>query len=400
MAIFRAKEKKGERGFMAVPYGYVVDPDCNYHLLVNPEVADYVRLIFTMKAEGIGLVAIADRLNEIGAPTPRGYKKSQGKYKNLESNNKWNYLNVRFLLKNRTYTGATVYNTFGKGEYKVIPNTHEALVDEATFEAISLDVEERGERKKKKTSSSNVLQGVFYCGDCGRAMFYDKVRCGTVIRNYRYHCGGYSLYRKGDEGAPPCGVTRKSISDHTVYKFVLDQIRTQLRAGLELEKLKQLMREDSKEKKKQTATITKREAEIKQKLRKLYEDYADKIITEDEYIEIRETYSEQLKAVQEELNSDKNLDSGTDSWAELKKKLFTDDFGGESVGTIQLSEHSSVEIIADDEADVVERLLCRGLTRELVETMVERLEYSVDGSFSIKFKCEDYVEKLLTMKGA
>ena len=400
MAIFRAKEKKGERGFMAVPYGYVVDPDCNYHLLVNPEVADYVRLIFTMKAEGIGLVAIADRLNEIGAPTPRGYKKSQGKYKNLESNNKWNYLNVRFLLKNRTYTGATVYNTFGKGEYKVIPNTHEALVDEETFEAISLDMEERGERKKKKTSSSNVLQGVFYCGDCGRAMFYDKVRCGTVIRNYRYRCGGYSLYRKGDEGAPPCGVTRKSISDHVIYKFVLDQIRAQLRAGLELEKLKQLMREDSKEKKKQTATIAKREAEIKQKLRRLYEDYVDKIITEDEYIEIRETYSEQLKAVQEELNSDKNVDSGTDSWAELKKKLFTDDLGGKSVGTIQLTETSSVEIIEDDEPDIVERLLRKGLTRELVEVFVERLEYSVDGSFKITFKCEDYVEKLLTMKGA
>ncbi|MCC8131044.1 MAG: hypothetical protein LIO72_04765 [Ruminococcus sp.] len=84
---------------------------------------------------------------------------------------------------------------------------------------------------------------------------------------------------------------------------------------------------------------------------------------------------------------------------ELKKKLFGNEPESEKEGTIQLTEHSSVEIVADDEPDMVERLLRKGLTRELVEAMVERLEYSVDGSFSIKFKCDDYVEKLLTARG-
>lgn len=406
LATFRAKEKKNERAFFMIPYGYMVDPDCNYHLLPDEEVADYVRLIFRLKAGGLGAVAIADRLNQMGAPTPMNYMKSKGKYKNVECRDNWKHSGVLNILKNRTYTGATIYNTHGKGEYKVIPNTHEALVDEETFEAISAEIARRGAKKKeamKKGKSRsekypNVLQGIFYCGDCGHAMSLDKTGLTQVLRNFRYHCSN-NKYRKTDEGAPLCAVTRISVSDHLVYKFVLDQIRVQLRAGLELEKLESLLGADAKKKKQQNTAIKDKETALKQKIRKLYEDYADKVITEDEYIEIRSAYSEQLKAVQEQLNLEECVNSDIDPWAELKKKLFGDELGSETVGMVQLTEHSSVEIVADDELDMIERLLRRGLTRGLVETFIERLEYSVDGSFTITLKCEDYVEKLLTAKG-
>ncbi|MCD8107319.1 MAG: recombinase family protein [Oscillospiraceae bacterium] len=402
LATLRAQESRNQKSFTAAPYGYIIDPECKYHLLPDPETADYVRLIFSLKAGGLGLTAIANRLNQIGAPTPLEHMKSQGKYTNVQNGAKWNHKLLYRIIENRTYTGATVYNTMGKGEYKVIPNTHEALADEAIFESISTEMAERSKIKKEELKKGrsraekypNILKGVFYCGDCGRAMFLDKTGFTRVLRNFRYRCSSYNDYKKDDEGAPPCAITIHSVSDHTVYKFVLDQIRLQLKAGLELEKLETLLQAETKKKKKESDAQKAQEASIKQKLRKLYEDYADKIITEEEYLEIRATYLEKLKAIQEQPQS-----SDTDLWLELKKKLFGEELGSETVGTVQLTEHSSVEIVADDEPDMVERLLRKGLTRELVEAMVERLEYSVDGSFFIKFKCEDYVEKLLTMKG-
>ncbi len=404
LATLRAKEQKGERAFANVPYGYIVDPDCNFHLLPDPETADYVRLIFSLRSGGLGCTGIADKMDRLGAPTPLAYMKKQGKRTNVADSRGWDYSSVQHLLRNRTYTGATVYNENGKGEYKVIPDTHEALVSEETFEEVNKDMEEKGKKrveavkkgKKRSEQFPNILQGIFYCGDCGHAMLYDRTRNTKVLRNFRYRCSDYSSYRKDSKDAPACGVKLTSVPEQVVYKFILDQIRHQLKAGLELEKLERLLQTDIKARKRKADVLKAQEANLKQKVRKLYEDYADKIITEEEYKEFRKSYTEQIKNLQAQIEDVENGKMPTDPWMELKEKLFGEEPGGETVGTIQLTETSSVEIIEDDKPDMVERLLRRGLTRELVETMVERLEYSVDGSFSIRFKCEDYVEKLLT----
>lgn len=202
---------------------------------MNFERPEFQRMIFSLKAGGLGLTAISNRLNQMGAPTPLEHKKALGRYANVGNGNKWSCKLLYRIIENRTYTGATIYNTLGKGEYKVIPNTHEALVDEEIFEAVNKEMAESGARKKeamKKGSSRaekypNILQGIFYCGNCGHAMIYDRTGQTAVVRNFRYRCGGYNNYKKDDEGAPPCAVTVQSVSDHTVYKFVLDQIRVQ-----------------------------------------------------------------------------------------------------------------------------------------------------------------------------
>ncbi len=404
LATLRAKEQKGERAFNMAPYGYVIDPECNYHLLPDPETADYVRLAFSLSAGGLGSTGIADRLDKLQAPTPLAQMKRQGKRLNVPDSRGWDYTSVMQMLRNRTYTGATVYNTKGRGEYKVIPDTHEALVSEEVFEAVNRELDERGrkrveaikEGKKRSEQFPNILQGVFYCGECGHAMLYDRTKNTKVLRNFRYRCSDYSSYRKDSKDAPPCGTKIACVPEQVVYKFVLDQIRHQLNAGLELEKLEQLLQTDVKERKRKADGLKAQEASIKQKLRKLYEDYAEKTITEEEYMEFRKAYSEQIKNLQAQIEAVESGKMPTDPWIELKEKLFGNEPGGETVGTIKLTETSSVEIIEDDKPDMVERLLRRGLTRKLVETMIERLEYSVDGSFSIRFKCEDYVEKLLT----
>lgn len=232
LAVLRAKEKAGERPFTMMSYGYIVDPDCNFHLLPDQNTSEFVRLVFRMKSEGFGCTAIADRLNEIGAPTPLDYLKSKGKFLSARSSGRWDHVSVQKILENRTYTGATVYNTSGKGNYAVLPGTHEALVEPEVFEEISREMLERSRKRSEALKAAatraercpNVLQGRFFCGDCGKAMLYDRSRL-------RYRCSGYSDFRKTDPSAPPCAKKISSIPEQAVHKFVLDSIRKELRSG-------------------------------------------------------------------------------------------------------------------------------------------------------------------------
>ncbi|MCC8076276.1 MAG: recombinase family protein [Clostridiales bacterium] len=390
LSTLRARERCGERAFGRVPYGYRCDPACGYHLLPDPATADYVRLIFHLRAEGGGCTAIAHRLNQMGAPTP-AHKTGGGR---------WDYASVLHILKNRTYTGATVYNTCGQGEYRVLPDTHEALVEKETFDSISAELEAAGKKKAvalqkgaaRAEQFPNVLQGLFYCGHCGRAMLYDRTGNTGVLRGFRYRCSGYSRFRRDDPDAPPCAVKLTSIPEQVVYKYLLDEIRRQLRAGLALERLEQ--QPDARlEETQKKITLQQRQNALKQQHRSRYEDYVDGAVSEREYEESRWDCHAQLQTVQELLTPLEHSES-SGSWAALKESLFAAVPDAERVGTAPLTETSRVEILQRDRPDRVERVLRQGLTRELAETMVGRLEYRADDGFSLTLRCEDYVEKL------
>ena len=58
-------------------YGYRKDPERKGHLIVDPEAAEVVKLIFHSFANGMGKTAIARMLNEKGIPNPTEHKKAK-----------------------------------------------------------------------------------------------------------------------------------------------------------------------------------------------------------------------------------------------------------------------------------------------------------------------------------
>ena len=85
-----------------------------------------------------------------------------------DGNGSWNSRSVKYILTNRTYTGALIQ---GK-EKRVVESTHEPLVDAETFESIqkafhakSFNLGEQGGQ-----SSENILKGKVICGCCGGKM--------------------------------------------------------------------------------------------------------------------------------------------------------------------------------------------------------------------------------------
>ena len=89
------REKASKGGFAGgeAPYGYRKDKDGG--LVIDEEQAAVVRRIFAMRAEGMILSAIADKLNAEGIPTKRGKR--------------WWASQVGYVLENRKYQGAVEY---------------------------------------------------------------------------------------------------------------------------------------------------------------------------------------------------------------------------------------------------------------------------------------------------
>ena len=105
----KAKFEKGGYAGGKPPLGYNV---VNGELVINEAEAEIVRKIFELRKTGMTLMAIADKLNEMGYVTKTG--------------NRFAHSAVQAILKNEpTYRGSYRY---GKG--KLIEDQHEAILKE------------------------------------------------------------------------------------------------------------------------------------------------------------------------------------------------------------------------------------------------------------------------------
>ena len=137
---FRARQERGEFLPAFVPYGYIKSKTEAYQLEIDEEVADNVRLIFRLKAEGLTHGEICRQLNEMGATTPAMRKVQLGLWKAEKyKRTVWYGRTLIDILKNPYYTGCLPYGRMPKSlyegvkvhrapreEWRIIPNHHEA----------------------------------------------------------------------------------------------------------------------------------------------------------------------------------------------------------------------------------------------------------------------------------
>ena len=93
-------------------YGYMLDPDNKHRLIVDPEAAETVRLIFSLAEQGLGNILIAAELKRREIVVPSAYKFQKGGkqfagYPAVKSGQfyDWAYGTVGQILNNRVYTG-------------------------------------------------------------------------------------------------------------------------------------------------------------------------------------------------------------------------------------------------------------------------------------------------------
>ena len=116
-------KKQGKYTSGTPPYGYLKDPEDNYKLIVDENVADNVRYIFQLLLEGHTLNETAKTLNNEGVMTARarrkeikGYDTYANRWESTVEDTIWSHSMVRRIANNEAYTGTFVFNKSTKSK--------------------------------------------------------------------------------------------------------------------------------------------------------------------------------------------------------------------------------------------------------------------------------------------
>ena len=189
--------KRGCYNARYAPYGYKkVKLGKDHTLEILEEEAEVVRLIFDMYTkEHVGPGRIADRLNGMGIPAPKGEK--------------WVKPSIRGILRNEHYNGKIVFNrrkrtpVLENGEIVVkrlaqpdedviiAEGKHPAIIDNDQWKAAQ-ELVARNPREKHTYDLKNPYSGVMHCAKCGKIMYQhpyshtvDRYECRTRPRCYK-----------------------------------------------------------------------------------------------------------------------------------------------------------------------------------------------------------------------
>ncbi len=173
-AVKRDKQKKGLFIGGKPVYGYAMDPTAKNRIVPDPQAAAVVGRVFQMARAGQSCAAIAKALNLEDIPCPSVYG-------GLRPQGAWSAERIREMLRNETYLGTMVQGRSVKVSYKskkcrrqppsawaVVPGTHEAIVDQETFQAAGRQLTARAHGRTG--SRDFLLKGIVHCGACGRPL--------------------------------------------------------------------------------------------------------------------------------------------------------------------------------------------------------------------------------------
>ena len=228
---YRQKQKNGI--VITPPFGYFKDKNTNQVVIV-PEAAETIRLIYSSYISGMGFKAIARMLNEqkrktpaqmqmelIGKRMPRDQERILKKYL-------WDATMVSRILQEEAYTGTLICH---KSERNKINKTfryttpeeqfrHEnylpAIIAKNLWDEVQYLLEERKKQNVRADPDQRIhrYSGLLLCGDCGRSFIGKRIKLKSGDR-VEYICSTYHRY--GKEHCP----------DHAIREEFLDAVITQ-----------------------------------------------------------------------------------------------------------------------------------------------------------------------------
>lgn len=300
--------KKGMHIGAFALYGYQKDPEQKGHLIIDEEAAEVVRLVFKLYADGMGKTNIARYLNEKGIPNPTEYKKRKGlpyrgvamKYASM-----WKYFSISDMLRNEMYIGNMVQGKYRNPTYKsksskpvpreewiVVENTHEPIIDRELWDKVQMMLNQRA--KPMCTGEISIWANKIRCLYCGYGM--------RVIKNrdYRYfRCSS----RYFDQMACPGGIIPQRFLEEAVLKelnFIIDSFFDEEEAEKNLSVNSRSEAEEKRLQKERTDT-RKQIHDLENAVKTTYLDKVKGIISEQEFLDFRESFERDLLHYRERL---------------------------------------------------------------------------------------------------
>ena len=372
------KRKRGEYIGAFATYGYLKSETDKNRLVIDEYAADVVRDIFKMKLKGSSPKAIADSLNSAGVLSPMEYKKSLGmKYATSFKSNAqalWTAASIIRVLKNPVYIGVLtqgkettpsykVHKRISKSEeeWAVVPDCHEAIIAKSDFDKVQ-KVLAMDTRTCKEDSVVSLFSGMIFCGDCGASMIRKTVPSGKKKYVY-YVCSENKANKK------VCSA--HSIRDADLENLVLLSVQQYIQAVIDLQDLLEMTDTaplKTAEAQKVQRQIDRKRSELERYnrlLMSLYESLTDGLLNRDEYMRLKQRYSEQVA------EAEKQLLSLQDLLTEIQEH------GSASLGWMNdFREHQNIT----------------ALDRETVVALIERIFIHDEKRVEITFRWHDEFE--------
>ena len=292
-------------------YGYMKDPSDHNKIIIDPEPAEVVRLIFRLAIEGNGMITIAKILNSMGILNPSAYKRSKGlNYKHPcgdVNDALWRDSSIHRILKNEMYVGTMVQGKNKIVSYKVqvskpvdesdwikVENTHEAIIDKETFDTVQ-SLLRRDTRTSPNTGKLGLFAGFLKCADCKKAM--NKKLISQPYKDYNYFI--CSTFKKMDRSA----CTKHTIRSDKLEQAVLSTLQSQISLAVSMDELLTQIKSEDKTRKAaaryESALQGKRMERQKcvNILNDLYPDWKAGMLSKEQYLELRRRYEKKISDI-------------------------------------------------------------------------------------------------------
>ncbi len=374
--VFDYKRRSGQYIGSFAPFGYVKDPDDKHQLVIDPDAAEVVKLIYAMFLQGSSKRAVSLYLNEHGVPSPSAYRRSKGLPVSsaVGDNPMWSARTIHEMLTNEIYTGDMVQGRHRVKSYKVhqietvpeeewvrVPNTHEAIIARETFDQVQ-GLMKRDTRTSPQGRQVHLFSGFLRCADCGKAVTrsvsgrHVYYACSTYKSRSRTACTMHSIKHNRLEAAVLFAI-QQQVHLAVSYAETVAQINTAPVKKCQSKRLDDLMAAKERE----LAKVTR----YKQGL---YQDWKDGEITREDYHSMKADYERQTITLTAVL---KNL---TEERAELANGV-----DNEHPALVAFMKYQNID----------------ELTRDILVELVDYIKVYENGNISVRFKFADELRKIV-----
>lgn len=292
------KRMQGPHYLGPPPYGYEMSRRGAKHYVIDREAAPFVHLIFQWAKEGVSFHQIAANLTDMRVPTPTEHYNARQNKDCPAPSCHWNSGVIRKILLNQTYTGDFISNKsyFRKydpanarmvpeSEWIIYPDTHDAYISHEEFQALKERLTSQASQRIKsvkrhrcqQVNTENPFSDLLYCGECGRRLSPKGPEDARWIG-----CGG--------------AANRTHVS-HQPYRMdfrkmkniVLFSLQAQLKLAVDTDRfLKRISMEEARKRLKShrqgaLQMLYAKQAEIRFRRQKAFEDLAENILDKDTY---------------------------------------------------------------------------------------------------------------------
>lgn len=199
--------------------GYVsgLDDDGRKQLIIEPEEAKIVQLIYAKFLGGDEFRTIANYLNRQG-------------YQTLKKN-KFTPTAVRDILQNKIYAGYIEYARYLNWDTKrrkgknpnpiLVKGEHEPIIDQVTYQAVQERLVLEKDRPRWNLTGENVLTGLLRCPECGAPMgsngVVNTLKDGTKKTLRYYSCSKF--LSKGKKGCHANSIRKEKAEDFVAARL-------------------------------------------------------------------------------------------------------------------------------------------------------------------------------------